>query len=197
MALFKAKGRCLDDKEHKWLYVLLTELYLIRPRYASAFLSVFAEDLAEQMPKVVSAGIHVHTKHHGPTQLTDDETKHVLTLTCAIVAVYKWRQLSAYKSTFPPDAEKAIWCVLFMCGGVTNEVAPDVLQKVQSGITSMLGNDHTLYFEDPAVIENERLWDQARADVAERYNCGEIDESEFASEALDILESCPYASQQY
>lgn len=113
MALFKAKGRCLDDKENKWLYVLLTELYPIRPRYASAFVSAFSEDLAEQMPKVVSAGVRVHTSHHGPTQLSDDETKHLFTLTCAIVAVYKWRQLSAYKSAFHPDVEKAIWCVLF------------------------------------------------------------------------------------
>lgn len=196
MALFKGKGRCLNDKEHSWLYVVLTSKYLIRSRYVSAFLAAFSEELAAQMPAVVNAGVQVHTMNHGPTQLTDEETKHLFTLTCVIIAVAKWRQLSAYKTVFPPDVEKAIWLVVFICGDVMDELAPDVREKTRSGISSVLGNDTSLYFEDPDVIEAERTWDSARRALVERYDEGEIDESEFASDAYELFESCPYASQQ-
>jgi hypothetical protein len=197
MALFKAKGRYLSEKEHNWLYVVLTNAYLIRSRYVSAFLTAFSQELAEQMPRVVNAGVQVHTANHGPTQLTDQETKHLLTLTCVIIAVAKWRQMSLYKTTFPPDVEKAVWLIVFICGDVTDELAPEVRQKAKNGIGSVLGNDTALYFEDPEVIEAERAWDDERGDVVEKYNSGEIDDSEFASAAVELLESCPYQSQQY
>lgn len=197
MAIFKSKGRCLNDKEHSWMYVVLVSEYLIRPRYVSAFLTAFSEELAAQMPAVVNAGIQVHTTRHGPTQLTDMESKHLFTLTCVIIAVAKWRQLSAYKTVFPPDVEKAIWLIVFICGDITDEVAPDVRAKARSGISSVLGSDTAVYFEDPEIIEAERTWDSARVDIMQKYDEGEIDESEFASGAYELLESCPYACQQY
>ncbi|HEY8586334.1 MAG TPA: hypothetical protein VIL60_06330 [Rhodanobacter sp.] len=197
MAIFKSKERCLDDEEHSWLYVVITSEYLIRPRYVSAFLTAFSEDLAAQMPAVVSAGVQVHTTNHGSTQLTDGETKHLLTLTCVIIAVAKWRQLSAYKTVFPPDVEKAIWLIAFICGDITDEIAPDIRVKARNGISAVLGNDTAIYFEDPDVIEAERTWDRARGKLVEEYDEGEIDESDFASGAYELLESCPYASQQY
>ncbi len=197
MAIFKSKGRCLDDKEHSCLYVVITSEYLIRPRYVSAFLTAFSEDLAAQMPAVVNAGVQVHTTNHGPTQLTDGETKHLFTLNCVIIAVAKWRQLSAYKTVFPPDVEKAIWLIVFICGDITDEIAPDIRVKARNGISAVLGNDTAIYFEDPDVIEAERTWDSARRKLVEEYDEGEIDESDFASVAYELLESCPYASQQY
>lgn len=197
MAIFKSKERFLDEKEHGWLYVVLTSEFLIRSRYVSAFLTAFSQELAAQMPAVVNAGIQVHTTNHGPTQLTEGEMKHIFALTCVIIAVAKWRQLSAYKTVFPPDVEKAIWLIVFICGDAANEVAPDIRAKILNEISSVLGNDTAIYFEDPDGIEAERVWDRARGDLVERYDEGEIDESEFASGAYELLESCPYASQQY
>lgn len=182
-----AARRHLSEKELSGLWYVLTRLYLMKPRYASAFLSYFSQDLAEQMPQVVHAAIEVHTSQHGPTALSDQETEHTLELTCAIVAVRRYREMSAYAGTFSIDTEKAIWCLIFVGAKVVEEFAADILKQVQNGIASALGEDHNLYFEFPDEIEKQRKWDTACANLIDKYDCGEIDESDFAEKALDIL----------
>ena len=127
--MFKPKAkpegtrRHLAEKELNGLWYVLTRLYLLRPRYASAFLSAFSQDLAEQMPKVVHAAIRVPDYVAiRPYRAINQETEHTLELTCAIVAVVNTAKCRLMRKPFLIDTQKAIWCLIFVGAKVVEGV---------------------------------------------------------------------------
>ena len=191
MAIFGSKPKKqLSEEGQNGLFLVLTEQNCLKPRYASAFLAAFSTDLEDQLPAAFHAGNVVNTAHNGPTRLDYKQVQHLLEVTIAIVAIAQYRKLNAYSQQFAPDVEKAIWAIICVLGKVAEEVDAAVAGQVQKSVERVLG-DSSEYINDPKKVLATLEWDVECDKAIEVYNAGEIDDAEFANDALDLLERRP------